>query len=155
MGLLVTMKGLPLAYNKDMQEDKEGAFDAAITLGDCMQVMAGMLATMQVNADRMLEAAQAGHMAATDVADYLVRKGLPFRKAHEAAGHLVLLADTRGCSLADLSLADFKAESDLFEEDIVGALDLEAIVNARETEGGTGKQALAAQFERARATMPH
>lgn len=147
VALLVTMKSLPLAYNKDLQEDKEGVIDAAKTLYDCLTCMEGMIATMKVNQDAMIEEARKGYLAATDVADYLAKKGMPFRKAHEVVGHLVLLCDKRGCDLDDLTLADFKAESDLFEEDITQALDLESIVAARNTFGGTGNDAVHAQMQ--------
>lgn len=147
VALLVTMKSLPLAYNKDLQEDKEGVMDAAKTLYDCLICMEGMIATMRINQDAMIEQAQKGYLAATDVADYLAKKGMPFRKAHEVVGHLVLLCDKRGCNLDDLSLEDFKAESDLFEADITGALDLESIVAARTTFGGTGHEAVHAQMQ--------
>ena len=153
MALLTTMKGLPLAYNKDMQEDKEGVIDAAHTLVDSMRCMAGMIATAAIRPDAMMASARKGHMAATDVADYLAKKGMPFRDAHAVVGHLVLECEKRGCSLDDLSLADFKKESDLFEEDITGALDLSAIVDARTTEGGTGSAAVAAQLEKVQARL--
>ncbi|MCC6109484.1 MAG: argininosuccinate lyase [Denitrobacterium sp.] len=153
MALLTTMKGLPLAYNKDMQEDKEGVIDAAHTLVDSMRCMAGMIATAAIHPDAMMASARKGHMAATDVADYLAKKGMPFRDAHAVVGHLVLECEKRGCSLDDLSLADFKKESDLFEEDITGALDLSAIVDARTTEGGTGSAAVAAQLEKVQARL--
>ncbi|HIS40892.1 MAG TPA: argininosuccinate lyase [Candidatus Aphodovivens avistercoris] len=153
VALLVTMKGLPLAYNKDLQEDKEGAIDAAKTLEDCLVCMAGMIGTMQVNADAMMTQAKKGYLAATDVADYLAKKGMPFRRAHEVVGHLVLLCETRGCDLDDLALEDFKAASDLFEADITGALDLKSIAAARTTEGGTGHEAVRAQLEQAEAQM--
>lgn len=150
VALLVTMKSLPLAYNKDLQEDKEGAMDAAKTLYDCMICMKGMIATMSINQDAMDEQAKKGHLAATDVADYLAKKGMPFRKAHEVVGHLVLLCDKRGCDLSDLSLDDFRAESELFEQDITEALDLESIVAARTTFGGTGHSAVKEQMEQAK-----
>lgn len=153
VALLVTMKSLPLAYNKDLQEDKEGAIDAAKTLEDCYICAAGMIATMQVNADAMMAQAKKGYLAATDVADYLAKKGLPFRKAHEVVGHLVLLCDKRGCDLEDLSLDDFKAESDLFEADIVSALNLHDIVSARTTYGGTGHEAVRVQLEDAKSAF--
>ena len=146
VALLVTLKALPLAYNKDLQEDKEGAIDAARTLEDCYSCMAGMISTMTVHPDAMMAQARKGYLAATDVADYLAKKGLPFRRAHEIVGHLVLLCDRRGCGLEDLALEDFKAESDLFEADITEALDLAAIANARTTEGGTGHDAVMAQL---------
>ena len=148
VALLMTLKSLPLAYNKDLQEDKEGAIDAAATLEDCMNCMSGMISTMKVNEDAMATQTKKGYLAATDVADYLAKKGLPFRRAHEIVGHLVLLCDQRGCDLEDLTLDDFKAESDLFESDIVNCLSLRDIANARLTEGGTGHDAVAAQLSK-------
>lgn len=153
MALLMTMKSLPLAYNKDLQEDKEGVMDACKTLHDCYTCMAGMIATMTINKDAMAAQAKKGYLAATDVADYLAKKGLPFRKAHEVVGHLVLLCDKRGCDLDDLTLEDFKAESDLFEADITQALNLEAIVAARTTYGGTGNATVADQLELGRTRL--
>lgn len=147
MALLTTMKSLPLAYNKDLQEDKEGVMDACKTLHDCLVCMEGMISTMKVNADAMRVQSKKGYLAATDVADYLAKKGLPFRKAHEIVGHLVLLCDKRGGDLDDLSLEDFKEASDLFEADITEALDLESIVAARTTYGGTGNSVVAEQIE--------
>lgn len=146
VALLVTMKALPLAYNKDLQEDKEGAIDAAKTLEDCLICAAGMIGTMNIKPDNMRRQAKHGYLAATDVADYLAKKGMPFRRAHEIVGHLVLLCEQRGCDLEDLKLADFKAESDLFEADIADSLDLESIVSARMTQGGTGNGAVAEQL---------
>ena len=155
VALLVTLKSLPLAYNKDLQEDKEGAIDAARTLEDCYTCMAGMISTMTVNQDAMLAQVNKGYLAATDVADYLAKKGLPFRRAHEIVGHLVLLCDQRGCGLEDLSLDDFKAESDLFEADITGALDAVSIADARTTEGGTGRQAVREQLSLVEEALAH
>ena len=97
--------------------------------------------------------AKKGYLAATDVADYLAKKGLPFRRAHEVVGHLVLVCEQRGCDLGDLSLADFKAECELFEADITGALDLESIVAARTTEGGTGHAAVRVQLAQAKEAL--
>lgn len=153
VSLLVTMKALPLAYNKDLQEDKYGAIDSAKTLEDCLQCAAGMIETMSIKPENMLKQAKLGHLAATDVADYLAKKGLPFRHAHEVVGHLVLLCEQRGCNLDDLSFDDFKAASPLFEEDIVKALDLPSIVAARTTEGGTGEAAVAQQMGKAKAAL--
>ena len=153
VSLLVTMKALPLAYNKDLQEDKYGAIDSAKTLEDCLQCAAGMVETMRIKPENMLKQAKLGHLAATDVADYLAKKGLPFRRAHEVVGHLVLLCEQRGCNLDDLSFDDFKAASPLFEEDIVKALDLSSIVAARTTEGGTGQAVVAQQMEKAKAAL--
>ena len=153
VSLLVTMKALPLAYNKDLQEDKYGTIDSAKTLEDCLQCAAGMVETMRIKPENMLKQAKLGHLAATDVADYLAKKGLPFRRAHEVVGHLVLLCEQRGCNLDDLSFDDFKAASPLFEEDIVKALDLSSIVAARTTEGGTGQAVVAQQMEKAKAAL--
>ena len=153
VALLVTMKALPLAYNKDLQEDKEGAIDAAKTLEDCLVCAAGMIETMAVKPESMCAQAKKGYLAATDVADYLAKKGMPFRRAHEVVGHLVLLCEQRGCDLDDLAVADFQAESDLFEADITSALDLDAIVAARTTEGGTGNAAVAEQLALAKQVL--
>ena len=147
VALLVTMKALPLAYNKDLQEDKEGVIDAARTLEDCYTCMAGMISTMKVNEQAMEYQVGKGYLAATDLADYLVKKGLPFRRAHEVVGHLVLLCEQRGgCRFEDLSLYDFKNASDLFEPDVIELLDPRAIADARTTEGGTGREAVRAQL---------
>ena len=151
--LLVTCKGLPLAYNKDLQEDKEGALDSSRTLVQCLSIMAGMVETMTVNADRMRAACAVGHLAATDVADYLAKKGMPFREAHAVVGRLVLECDKRGCQLGDLPLSTLRDASDLFDEDIAGALDIDAIVAARTTEGGTAPEAVEAQMEQAFAAL--
>lgn len=146
VALLVTLKSLPLAYNKDLQEDKQGAMDAADTLEDCYVCAAGMIASMQIHPDAMLAQAEKGYLAATDVADYLAKKGMPFRQAHEVVGHLVLLCDKRNCGLNDLTLEDFRSQSDLFDEDIVGCLDISAIVDARQTFGGTSKESVQEQL---------
>ncbi|WP_302718826.1 argininosuccinate lyase [uncultured Senegalimassilia sp.] len=153
VSLLVTMKALPLAYNKDLQEDKYGVIDSAKTLEDCLQCAAGMIETMRIKPDNMMAQAKKGHLAATDVADYLAKKGLPFRHAHEVVGHLVLLCEQRGCNLDDLSLEDFKAASPLFEEDITSALNLESIVKARTTEGGTGNSVVRQQLDQAKTVL--
>ncbi len=147
VALLVTLKSLPLAYNKDLQEDKEGAIDAADTLQDCYRCMAGMISTMTVNEEAMLESVKQGYLAATDIADYLAKKGLPFRRAHEVVGHLVRLCDERGCGLEDLTLQDYRRENELFEEDILALCDLRAIADARLTQGGTGRKAVAQQLK--------
>ncbi len=153
MALMMTLKSLPLAYNTDLQEDKEGAMDAADTLEDCYVCAAGMIATMTVHPEAMMAQAQKGYLAATDVADYLAKKGLPFRRAHEVVGHLVLKCEQRGCDLEDLALADFQAESDLFEADIASCLNLEAIVAARTTYGGTGHAAVREQLTEVKASL--
>ena len=153
MGLLVTMKGLPLAYNKDLQECKEGIVDAVDTLLGCYIAMEGMIATMKVNRKRMAAAAGEGFTAATDIADYLAKKGMPFREAHAVVGGLVLECEKRGCGLEDLTLDDLRAANDLFEDDIIGTLDPESIANARTTYGGTGIDAVLLQFEEAREVL--
>ncbi len=149
MQLLVTMKSLPLAYNKDLQECKEGVVDACHTLRDAMICMEGMVDTWTVHEDRMLEEAKLGFTAATDVADYLAKKGMPFRKAHEVVGELVLYCEKNGKGLEDLTLDEFKEASPLFEKDIVGELDPEAIVRARTTYGGTGHDVVHIQVREA------
>ena len=151
--LLVTMKGLPLAYNKDLQEDKEGALDTAHTLVQCLSIMAGMVDTWTVNEDAMRRECGVGHLAATDVADYLAKRGLPFREAHAVVGHLVLTCEKRGCNLEDLPFDVFHEASPLFEEDITEALDIPAIVAARTTEGGTAPAAVAKQMGRAKSEL--
>ena len=149
VSLLVTMKSLPLAYNKDLQECKEGAIDACQTLRDSMICMEGMIDTWTVHADRMLEEARMGFTAATDVADYLAKRGMPFRKAHEIVGELVLYCEKHGKGLEDLTLEEFRAASPLFGRDIVGELDPEAIARARTTYGGTGHEAVRDQLREA------
>lgn len=148
MALMMTLKSLPLAYNKDLQEDKQGAMDAADTLESCCLCAAGMIASMTVNADAMAAQAKKGHLAATDIADYLTKKGLPFRHAHEAVGHLVLLCEQRKCNLEDLTLMDYQAENPLFEADVMECLDLPSIVAARNTYGGTAPEAVRNQLKR-------
>ena len=153
MQLLVTMKGLPLAYNKDLQEDKEGMLDSTHTLLQCLDVMAGMISTATFNEDVMRRACDRGYLAATDVADYLAKRGMPFREAHAVVGHLVLVCEKRGCDLVDLTSEDFKQASDLFGDDIAGALDIESIVAARTTEGGTSPKAVAQQLKLCRTAI--
>lgn len=153
MALLTTMKSLPLAYNKDLQECKEGPLDAAHTLSDCMEIAAGMIETMTVNADAMSAQAGRGFTAATDVADYLAKKGVPFREAHRVVGELVLACERRGCGLGDLSVDDFRAVSPLFDEDVAADLDPAGIANARVTYGGTGHDAVVAQLAEATAAL--
>jgi len=137
MGILTTLKGLPLAYNKDMQEDKEGVFDAVDTVKMCLQVFAPMVATMKANTQNMKRAAQAGFINATDLADYLVKKGLPFRSAYKISGQLVALCIKEGTVLEELPLATYKTFSDLFEEDLYQDIDLVTCVEKRISEGGT------------------
>ena len=136
MALLTTLKGLPLTYNKDLQEDKEGLFDAIDTVKFTLQVYKDMIATMTVNTDRMKWAVSHDFSNATDLADYLVRKGLPFRKAHAVVGQCVAYAIKEKKFLLDMSLDEYKQFSDLFEPDLMQALDPEHCVNARVSYGG-------------------
>ena len=136
MGILTTMKGIPLAYNKDMQEDKEGVFDAVDTLKMCLPVFTRMISTMTVNKVNMYKAAKGGFMNATDAADWLVKQGVPFRDAHAIVGRLVLYCVQNGKSLDELTLDEFKAESDVFTNEIYNAISLETCVNTRTVEGG-------------------
>jgi argininosuccinate lyase len=138
--LLTTMKGLPLTYNKDMQEDKEGLFDTVDTLIGSLNVVAAMVKTWRVHADRMRFAADQGFTNATDAADYLAKRGLPFRDAHEVVGKLVRHCIDRNTHLSALTLEELKGFSSLFEADIFEALSLENVVNRRGTAGGTGTQ---------------
>jgi len=144
--LLVTLKGLPLSYNKDMQEDKEPAFDAIDTLADSLRAMTGMLSTMHVNADAMAAGARGGFMAATDVADYLVGEGMPFREAHEVVGRLVLSCEREGRTLQDLTAEEFKAHAAEFGPDVLGVVDIDGLVARRTTVGGTGHDVVRAQL---------
>jgi argininosuccinate lyase len=137
LALLTIMKGLPLAYNRDMQEDKEQVFDAADTVTAAVAVFAEMLAEMQVHKGRMRSAAEDGFITATDLADYLVRKGMPFRQAHEVVGRAVLLATERGCGLGGLTVEEFRRLSPLVDEDVYQAISLESSVRRRTSEGGT------------------
>ena len=147
--LLVTLKGLPLAYNKDMQEDKEPAFDAMDTIEQCIKVMTGMIAGLTVNEGNMSKASMGGYMAATDLADYLVEKcQLPFRQAHEIVGSVVLTCERQGRTLQDLSIDELQGFFAGFGRDVEQALRIEKIVEARTTEGGTSSKALAVQLEK-------
>ncbi len=136
MGLLTVMKGLPLAYNKDMQEDKEQIFDALDTVKMCVPVFCKMIDTMKIRKDRMLKDAKEGFTNATDVADYLVKKGLPFRDAHGVVGRMVAYCLDGGKAIEELTMEEFKTFSDLFGEDIYGAISLESCVNLRTVTGG-------------------
>lgn len=153
MAMLTTVKGLPLAYNKDLQECKEGIVDAVDTLLGCYIAMEGMISTMTVNRKRMAAAAGEGFTAATDIADYLAKKGMPFREAHAVVGGLVLECEKRGCGLEDLTLEDLRSASELFEDDILGTLDPASIASARTTYGGTSLDAVLVQLEEAREVL--
>ena len=140
--LLVTMKGIPLAYNKDMQEDKEWAFDSIDNVKGCIALFTGMLRTMQFNNDRMEESAKHGFTNATDAADYLVNKGVPFRDAHGIVGRLVLLCIDKKIALDDLSLEEYREISPVFEQDIYEAISMKTCVNKRVTIGAPGREAM-------------
>lgn len=140
MGLLTTMKGLPLAYNKDMQEDKEPIFDSIDTVKLCLPVFCDMLATMTVKSDNMLQGSKGGFTNATDVADYLVKKGLPFREAHGVVGQMVFYAVKNNKNLDDFSMEEFLEFSDIIEDDIYDAISMETCVNDRKVIGGPAKE---------------
>jgi argininosuccinate lyase len=150
-GILTVMKGLPLAYNSDMQEDKEALFDVIDTVKACLRVFAPMLATLTVRPERLREAAGGGFGTATDMADYLAAKGLPFRQAHEVVGKLVRLCLEQRRTLEDLSLDDMRAFSPLFEPDIYAAISLDASVDRRQVRGGPARARVAARIQDLRA----
>ena len=144
--LLVMMKGLPLAYNKDMQEDKEALFDAVDTVELCLPVFAAMVDTLTVRPKNMAKAAAGGFINATDCADYLVKKGLPFREAYMIVGRLVNLCIKTGDTLDTLTLKDFRAISELFDEDVYKALELKTCVNGRSVYGGPARESVEKQI---------
>lgn len=153
MGLLTVLKSLPLAYNKDMQEDKEGMFDTVETLRGALQLFAPMIATMKVNGGRMREAVNKDFSNATDIADFLAGKGLPFRQAHEVIGKTVLYCIQQDKFLLDLTLNEFKQFSPLFDESIYQVLQPETVVNARNVYGGTATGQVSAAINRAEARL--
>ena len=152
-GLLATMKSLPLAYNKDMQEDKEPVFDACDTVKMCLDVFAGMIGGMRVLTGNMRRAAQTGFINATDLADYLVRKGLPFREAYKISGRIVARCIEEGVVLETLPLEVYRDFSPLFDQDVYAAVDLDACVNRRVSEGGTCVPEVEKQIAWARAQL--
>ena len=146
MALLTTLKGLPLAYNKDMQEDKEAVFDACDTVKMCLQVFAPMVATMTANEQNMKKAAQKGFINATDLADYLVKKGLPFRSAYKISGQLVAYCIAHDTVLEELPLETYQSYSDLFGQDLYADIDLMNCVEKRISEGGTSAASVQKQI---------
>ena len=148
VALLTLMKGQPLAYNKDNQEDKEGLFDAADTVRDTLIIFVDMVGGIQVKAQAMRDAAMQGFATATDLADYLVKKGVPFRDAHETVAAAVRACEERGCDLADLGLSELKAFNPLIEDDIYQVLTLEGSVAARNHIGGTAPERVRAEAQR-------
>ena len=142
MSLLTTMKGIPLAYNKDMQEDKEAAFDAMDTVRNCLMLFTDMLRTLKFNKENMEKSATKGFTNATDAADYLVNKGMPFRDAHSVIGRLVLYCIDKGCAIDDLSLSQLQEFSELFSEDIYDAISLKTCVEKRLTVGAPSPEVM-------------
>ena len=155
MALLTTLKGLPLAYNKDMQEDKESVFDAVETVKMCLKVAAPMLATMKIHPDTMKAAAQGGFINATDLADYLVKKGLPFRSAYKISGQIVAKCIAEHQVLDTLPLAEYQVFSPLFEEDLYDEISLETCVAKRISEGGTSPESVDEQIAYVKGILNH
>ncbi|MDE7216305.1 MAG: argininosuccinate lyase, partial [Clostridia bacterium] len=151
--LLSMMKGLPLAYNKDMQEDKEAIFDSVDTVKLCLSTLAPMLDTMKVNKENMANAGKKGFINATDCADYLVKKGLPFRDAYKITGTLVALCIDRGVTLDTLPIDEYKKLSDKFQEDVYDAISLENCVKGRNVVGGPAPEAVASHIEKIKNTV--
>lgn len=152
-GLLTVLKGLPLAYNKDMQEDKEGLLDTVITLDGSLRLLAPMIDTMQVKKENMYHAVDQDYSNATDIADYLVTKGLPFREAHEIIGKIVLYAIQQKKYLLELSLDEYQSFSTLFAKDVFTFLEPKHVVDARKSLGGTAKSQVQQQLAQAKALM--
>ena len=150
MALLTTLKGLPLAYNKDMQEDKEAIFDSIETVEKCVRVFTPMIATMKVNKDNMYRAAQGGFINATDLADYLVKKGMPFRSAYKIVGQIVAECIATGLVLDNLPIESYKKHSELFSDDLYGEISLETCVSKRISKGGTSVGSVEEQIKYAR-----
>ena len=150
MALLTTLKGLPLAYNKDMQEDKEAIFDSIETVIMCLEIFAPMVATVKVKKDNMYRAAQKGFINATDLADYLTKKGMPFRSAYKITGEIVAECIAKNTVLDELPLEAYKAHSDIFEDDLYGEISLETCVAKRISEGGTSVASVEKQINSVR-----
>ena len=150
--ILTTMKALPLAYNRDMQEDKEGFFDSVDTLISTLEVFTGMIATLKVQGEATRRAAEEGYSLATDLADYLVRKGVPFREAHGIVGRLVQYATEMGKSFAELSLSEYQTFSPLFAEDVY-SISVESSIKARDVSGGTAPQQVKEALEKAKRSL--
>jgi len=148
LSLFVTLKGLPLAYNRDLQEDKPCFLDADKTVCDCLYILSGMLELMEFDSERMRRATTAGFLNATELADYLASQGIPFRQAHHIAGQTVAFAETKGVGLEELSLQELQQFSPLIAEDVYGVLDYESAVNRRRTLGGTGFDSVSKQLTR-------
>ncbi|MEP6922323.1 MAG: argininosuccinate lyase [bacterium] len=153
VGLLTLLKGLPLAYNKDMQEDKEAVFDTFDTVSDCLAVSTTVLRNVTVNAERARAAAEIGYMNATELADYLVRKGMPFREAHETVGRIVLRAIEKGVELQALPLDELRVFSNLIDESVLTALSLEQTLATKTQAGGTAPERVSEALSEARKSL--
>ena len=153
MTLLTALKGLPLAYNKDMQEDKECVFDSVETVTMCLDITKGMIETMKALPDNMLKAAQKGFINATDLADYLVKKGMPFRQAYKISGSIVAECIEKNQVLETFPLSEYKKYSDVFEEDLYSEIDLKTCVEKRISEGGTSVKSVEAQIKYAKEVL--
>ena len=153
IALLTLMEGLPLTYNRDLQEDKGALFDGVDTTTACLDIMDAVMGSLRVNTARMAEAAQGGFSTATDLADYLVSKGLPFREAHAVVGNIVRLCLERGCGLADLSLEEYQKASDCIAADVFAAITVEGSLAARDIPGGTAPVQVEAAIEDARVRL--
>ena len=147
MALLTTLKGIPLAYNKDMQEDKESIFDACDTLKMCLQVFAPMVSTMKANTENMKKAAQKGFINATDLADYLVKKGMPFRTAYKHVGEIVGYCIKENIVLENMPIEKYKEFDQTFDTDLYEEISLETCVNKRISAGGTGEKSIDRQID--------
>ena len=145
--ILTVMKGLPLSYNRDMQEDKERLFDTVDTLKNVLEVLSPLILSLKLNRERMLSAAKQGYLNATDVADYLVRKGVPFRKAHKLIRGIVLYSMNRGKRLEELSLSELRAFSPLFSKDFFSVIDIKSCVELRQSPGGTAPEEVKKQIK--------
>ncbi len=148
MAILTVMKGLPLAYNKDMQEDKEAIFDSFDTVEACVSLLSPMISTMKINTDVMRAAAAKGFINATDLADYLTLRGMPFRTAYKIVGELVAASISKGCVLETLPMEDYKAKSELFADDLYGYIDMTACMMRRTSYGGASPESVRAQVEK-------
>ena len=150
MGILTTMKALPLAYNKDMQEDKEGIFDSIENIEICLEIFTAMLSTISVNDEKILKSMKYGFLNATDVADYLAKNGVPFRNAHKIVGEIVSFCEDKNISIDDMSMEDFNSFSDIFKNDILEVIKIENCINQRESFGGTSKNNVLMQIKSGR-----
>jgi argininosuccinate lyase len=148
-GFMMSVKGLPSTYNKDLQESQEPLFDAMSQINACLQITTGVISTLTIHPKKMSKALGA-EMLATDLADYLVRKGVPFRETHHISGQAVSLAEEKGCGIDELTVEDFKGLSEVFEEDVKRVFDFEVSVEARIARGGTARKSVQDQIERMR-----